>query len=253
MGFNPLAIFSTGPAEQAAQDKIDMLKQGYSQLSDLYGQGRSTLTDYYTRALQPWQSLQGAAGGGYQAYADATGANGPEGMARARAQFQSSPGFDFQLNTGVDALARARAAAGGATGNTLQDALKYGTGLAQQDWGNYVSRLQPFLQQGDVVAGGIAGIDTGLGSNLATSMQNQGTAANTMFGQVGDTLAQKDLAAYNASGNLVNLGLNALKAISGGSGLFTSLGGPGGGNPLRGGMGLPGGGAPGGMSTGSLY
>src|SRR5215471_8651401 len=120
MGFldNLLAPFSTSSADKASADRIAAAQQGYGQYADLANQARGALTTNYTSALNPWQSLwTGGAQGGAQAYADATGANGIAGLDRARAQFQASPGFDFQLNTGLDALNRASVARGGATGN----------------------------------------------------------------------------------------------------------------------------------------
>lgn len=74
-----------------------------------------------------------------QLSADALGLNGPEGVARAQAAFQAGPGFQFALGQGLESVARNAAAAGMlASGNQLQEAQRYGTGLAQQEWDNYL-------------------------------------------------------------------------------------------------------------------
>jgi hypothetical protein len=233
-------IFSSKPAEDAAQKRIAGLNAGYGQASDLYGQGRNALQSNFTAAAQPFQTLFNQSQGGSDAYGDATGANGPEGQARARANFQSSPGFDFQLNTGVDALSRAGAAKGVATGNVLRDAQTYGTGLAQQDWGNYVNRLQPYLGAGQGAAGGVANALTGLGSGLNANLTGQGGLGFQTQTGIGDANASADLAKYNASGNLWGalLGLGNLGAKFGGFGSLGGGSGPGGGGSSGGGFGL---------------
>lgn len=231
-------IFSDQPAKDAAAARQFGLQKGYQDASGQYGQARDALTSNFTAAGKPFQTLFDQSQGGSNAYGDATGANGPEGQARARANFQSSPGFDFQLNTGIDALTRAGNAKGVATGNTLRDAQTYGSGLAQQDWGNYVNRLQPYLGAGQSAAGGIAGVDTGLGTGLANNYQGQGGLAfNTATGQ-GDAQASANLAKYNASGNMWGALFKgadiAAKAFGGGGG-GTPAGGPstsGGGAPF---------------------
>jgi hypothetical protein len=56
--------------------------------------------------------------------------------------FNGSPGFQFALNSGMDGVARKFAAMGmGNSGNVLGEMSRYGTGLAQQDYGNSVDRL----------------------------------------------------------------------------------------------------------------
>lgn len=207
-------MFSSGPAEDAAAAKRAGLEKGYGQLSGLYGQGREALTSNYTDALEPYQELYGKSMGGFDAYGDATGANGPEGLARAKQNFQAGPGYQFQMDQGIDALSRAGVARGQATGNTLQDAQKFGSGLASQEYGNYVSRLQPFLSGASGAATGIAGVKTGLGSGLNQSFMGQGQGAfNTQKG-IGEADADAAMADYNASANLWNFGLNAAKTAA---------------------------------------
>lgn len=221
-------IFSSQPARDAANARIAGLNAGYGQASDLYGQGRDALQTNFTAAAQPFQTLFNQSQGGSNAYGDATGANGPDGLARAKANFQASPGFNFQLDTGIDALSRAGAAKGTATGNVLRDAQTFGNGLAQQDWGNYVSRLQPYLGAGQSAATGIAGVDTGLGTGLNANLTGQGGLGFQTQTGIGDANASADLAKYNASGNLWGalLGLGNLGAKFGG---FGALGGGSGG------------------------
>jgi hypothetical protein len=149
--------------------------------------------------------FQNLYGGGASAYGDASGANGPEGQARARAAFQADPGYGFQMDQGLQALQRTHAAAGNlASGNADADTLRFSQGLADQSYGNYVSRLQPYLGmagQGQLAATqGQAGALQNLGTTLHTSYGTQGLGLNQNYtGQGGLTNA-----AYQGQGNALN-------------------------------------------------
>lgn len=63
-------------------------------------------------------------------------------MLQDPASFKGSPGFQFAMDSGTQALNRRAAATGiRGSGNALAALTKYGTGLAQQDYGNEVDRL----------------------------------------------------------------------------------------------------------------
>lgn len=79
---------------------------------------------------------------GANAYANATGVNGPEGNAAALANFQTGPGYQFGLDQGLQALQRTASSQGRLqSGNTDIDLLQYGVKAANDEWGNYVDRL----------------------------------------------------------------------------------------------------------------
>lgn len=82
---------------------------------------------------------------GANAYADALGLNGPEGNANAVAGFKTGPGYDFMMDQGLQALERRASAQGNLqSGETGLDTLRFATGLAGQEWGGYLDRLQPY-------------------------------------------------------------------------------------------------------------
>jgi len=54
--------------------------------------------------------------------------------------YEGSTGFKFALDTGLDAVNRSNSRQRG-SGNALLALTKYGTGLAQQDYGNQMDRL----------------------------------------------------------------------------------------------------------------
>lgn len=218
-------LFSNDDAQDAANDKISGLNKGYSQASDLYGQGRNALTTNYAAGIAPYQTLFNEGQGGINAYGDATGANGAAGYARATNNFQTNPGYQFQLDQGLKAIDRGAASRGMVTsGNTLQAEQNYGTGLANQSYQQYVQNLQPYFNLGTSAASGIGTLDANLGNSINSSYGNQGNLAfNTQSG-IGNAQAAADLANEQASNNIFS-------AIGSGLSLGTKLLGYGAGGP----------------------
>lgn len=185
------------------------MQQGYDALSSTYGQGRDALTTGFNQAGDLYKNLLTSYGGGAGAYGDAAGANGAEGFARAKTNFQTDPGYQFQMDQGQQALNRAHAAAGNlSSGNADADTLKFSQGLADQSYGNYVSRLAPYLQGQQTATAGAANAAAGLGQGLNKSYQGQGGAANANYTGQGASNAA-------ATMNNYNVGKNQLGAILG--------------------------------------
>ena len=181
-------------------------------LAALYG-GTGTAMGAYAPVNNLAGQYAGYTGQASNASADALGLNGPEGVARAQQSFQTSPGFQFQLGTGLDAITRAQNAAGmGASGNTLRESQVYGQGLAEQEWQKYLDNLRqreglyaPLALSGAgtaaggtanaALAGGTGGanIYTGTGTRLADLLSGTGKTGAGIYTGTGQSLA--DLAA----------------------------------------------------------
>lgn len=218
-------LFSNSSAEQAAADRAAGYSAGYKQLSDLYDQGRTATTGAYQGGMDKLSSIYSPvttqANAGYNAYGDATGANGVAGNARALANFQTGPGYQFQLGQGLQAIDRGAASRGMLSGGgTAAAEQNYGTGLANQAWNQYVTNLQPFGNQAVTSAYGYgnanSALSSGLGNQLGASYQGQGAAANAAQQGIGNANAAADLNNYNVS-------QNTLGAIFGGAKLGASL------------------------------
>jgi hypothetical protein len=94
-------LFSNDTAEKARDEANAGATAGYNQLSDLYGQGRNAITTNYGAAGDLYKGLLSSYAPGAQAYGDATGANGATGYARAKSNFQTDPGYGFQMDQGL--------------------------------------------------------------------------------------------------------------------------------------------------------
>lgn len=120
---------------------------------------------------------------GTSAYADSLGLNGPEGRLAALGRFQSGPGYQFALDQGTDAISRQAAARGTlAGGGTSADLLRFGQGLANQEYGGWQDRLRGLGEQGLTAAGG----QTGRQGALAGISTDQGRAEANIYGGMAD-------------------------------------------------------------------
>jgi hypothetical protein len=241
-------LFSNDTAEEAARQRNQGLQQGYDALSSTYGQGRDALTTGYGKAGDLYNNLLTSNTAGAGAYGDASGANGPAGYARATANFQANPGYQFQMDQGQQALNRGHAAAGNlSSGNADADTLKFSQGLANQSYGGYLAGLQPYLGGQQAATAGAANAAAGLGQGLNQSFQGQGNAANANYTGQGASDAAATMNNYNVGKNI----WGAIQGVGqlamgmpptgfsgiGGAPTYggTSLGGPNGPTPTTGG------------------
>lgn len=206
-------LFGSGN-EAAARDAANRgLRKGYDQASGMYGQGRDALTTNFNLAAQPFQTLMEGSAAGAGAYADASGAGGAEGLARAGELFRQVPGYAGGLTTGLDAIDR-RAASRGmlGSGNTNLDTIRFASDYDAGRYGNYMAGLAPYLDQQRSAAQGLATVNMGLGTGLDQSFRNQGQLGYNTQAGIGNNNA-----AFEMSKN--QTGLNQLGALFGGANL----------------------------------
>lgn len=195
-------LFSTDAADKAAKDMQQGYSTGLSQSNATLGGAQSNADSLYGKAYSPFTSLISSTGQGASAYGDATGANGADGLARAKALYQADPGYNGGLTTGVDQVMRtaaARGALGG--GNTQTDLVKFASDYDNQKYQNYVNGLAPYLGANNSAVSGAANV---LGSQAATDTGISGQEAQNQWNAAtGSAKAQSDadMAQYQASQN----------------------------------------------------
>jgi hypothetical protein len=212
-----------GGADNAAQAQIAGIQAGQQQAAGNINTGNQALQTNYAAALQPFTQNFGTATQGVGALGNALGLNGPQGDQSALTALKTTPGYQFQLGQGQNAI-NAAAAAGGTLNSGNQDIAlsNYNQNLAGTTYNNYVSALQPYLGAANQAATGISNVDTGLGSGLNA---NQNTLANLNMGAnvgIGNANASADLANQSLGLGLLGGGLSALTGGLGG-GLGSSL------------------------------
>jgi hypothetical protein len=111
--------------------------------------------------------------------------------------FKQSPDYQFAFDQGLQGLDRSAAARGSLmSGGHSADLLKFGEGLASQNYNTFYNRLQSMANQGQTTASGLgqAGqqyannvgqIGMNNANNMASSYQQQANANSQLAGSVG--------------------------------------------------------------------
>ena len=159
-------------------------------------------------------------------YLNSLGVNGAQGNTAATNAFQAGPGYQYQVDQALDQTNRAAAATGGLSGGNTLAALSDRAGnLANQEYGNWQTKLgglvSPELAAQSGASGGIAGADVGkAGVYQDTAGKIVGLDSNVIKG-INDQSTQAANAQTAGSGNLWGLGLNLAKlGLSGGTSLL---------------------------------
>jgi hypothetical protein len=184
VGGAAISAYSSGQQSDAVaegQDKsIEAQQQAQAQLrSDL-----APYTSAGTNALAPAQALLGL--------------SGPEAAQSAMADFQKSPGYDFQFNEGMRAVQSGAAAQGMLnSGATLKALQQRGQQLANQDFGTYYNRLMGMVQTGQNSAAGVGASGVQTAGGVAQTLASGASTQASIYGN-----------AAQGIGNAVNNGAN---------------------------------------------
>jgi hypothetical protein len=202
----------TGFLNNGLDQSLGSLGSGYGAANTTLGQNKDVWSQYGTTAngaldngmagslaslgqaradYDPLAALGAKYGTATSTLLDSLGVNGAAGNQNAISQFQAGPGYQFQLDQGNDAINRRRASAGMLnSGNADIDALKFGQGLANQEYGNWQTKLgsflSPELQATQGAATGRAGVDSQIAGLYGTDAANRvGVAGNVATGTAG--------------------------------------------------------------------
>jgi hypothetical protein len=197
------------------------LKQDYAKALDTIGTGADTSLGYF----QPYADAAAPAAG---MYSDALGLNGADGNTRAETAFKTSPGYEFRVNQGLDAIDR-RAASRGmlASGNTAIDTLDYAGGLASQEYGGWLDRLAGQQEFGANVAGQRAGVTTDAATRRAAVQTGRGDVRMGLGERLADLTYATKLGRAGVQGDYLagkdGSGSNIIGAVTGGASIGARL------------------------------
>lgn len=188
-------IFSSSDGKRAAvaadKARVRGLRTGEERASGLLDSGLSTATDYYTNAGKLYDTWASTGRDANAMFGNALGLGGQEGYDAATSAFRTTPGYQFAVESGLDAIDR-RAASRGmlGSGNTNLDTIRFSQGLADQQWQNWLNNLNTASGSGLTATTNQAGIQTGLGDlNFNTGATKANLAYQTETG-VGNSNAQ---------------------------------------------------------------
>lgn len=230
-------LFGSNASQQASQQYIKALQQAQQYLQGQEKQGLQNYAPYLSTGSTASKTL-----------GDLTGTPG-QGLltpwtqqftAPTAAQAQQTPGYQFQLQAGLDAMQNSAAGKGSLlSGRTLGDLNNYAQGVASTNYQNtfnnaftqYNSAYQTFLNnqnnqyqrllglsgQGLQAAGGAGNLISGIGGDIAS-----------LYGQEGAAKAAGTIGSANALGGILpGLANSALTlgALNGGQGGQVDLSG----------------------------
>lgn len=184
----------------------------------------------YTDAAAAQQPFYDTGTGALTELANLVGLNGQTEADAALGRFQTSPGYQFQMNEGVNALDRSAAARGGLYSGAQGKALtEYGQGVANQEFNNRLSTLAGMAGSGQA-AGNVlselamgrgaaeAGLETQRGMMLSDLARNLGLTVGGYEANrglaLGDMATQRGLAEADLASQL-GLTLSGLEADQG--------------------------------------
>jgi hypothetical protein len=197
------SLFGNNNANNAATAYTQNALNGLNAFNGAANVGSTDLISNYSSALQPFLQNFNTAQGGVTQLGNLLGLNGSAGSQSALQTLQNTPGYQFQLQQGNNAINAAAAANGTLnSGNQLTALSNYNQGLANTTYNNYVSQLQPYLNQSNTAASGIGNVYTGLGSGLNSNQLAQGNAALGVDTGIGQAWANAENAAGNGASNL---------------------------------------------------
>jgi hypothetical protein len=176
-------LFQARSADRAAEAQVQSANQQMQFNQQVYDDQRA--------AFQPYQQAGGNA-------LDALTFNlGLGDRPQGYGGFRQSPGYQFQFDQGQRAIDGSAASRGNLfSGATMKAQNQFGTGLAQQDFYNYLGQL-----------GGLAGMGQGAAGMTATAAGNLGAGQGNALSAIGNARA----AGAVGVGNAINSGIgNAL-------------------------------------------
>lgn len=224
LGFlgNLLGLGSGDPTIDAANQNKGVVNQYGTDANNLIDTGSQAAGGYLGQVSNQYQPLATDAVNKGNLYADALGVNGASGNAAATSAFQTSPGYQFSLDQGEQALDRSAAAHGTLqSGQSGINTINYGVNAANGEYNNWLSNLG---SSGDILGTGLAG-ETGALNNLANLSTGTASAKTDVAGQVASGLTSSNN--QNAAGQTANnQGIASLgSSLLGGLGNLLGYGG----------------------------
>ena len=213
------SLFSNKDSVNAANAANAGLQEGWGKAKKFVGQGVEDYNKFATKAGAKFDPFVQTGTAANAMYGNAIGLNGAGGNAAATGAFQAGPGYQFQLDQGLQALDRGAASRGMlSSGNLLQAEQKYGSDLANQEYQKWVDNLFRGSTSGQTAAGSQAAILTGQGQTGYDAGKTLGSLGYQSSVAQGQNLAAAELANQQASQNIfgaITGGLNLAGKVMG--------------------------------------
>lgn len=105
--------------------------------------------------------------------------------------FTESPDYQFARDMGLQGVDRSASARGGMfSGGADADRMKFASGLASQNYGQFYNRLQSMAGQGQTTASGLGSLGMGMAGNIGNIAMGMGDARASSYQSRADTNSQ---------------------------------------------------------------
>lgn len=222
-------IFTGDSAKRAAAENTARLNAAKTEDTNTINSARDLSLGALDSARAYYDPLAAKYGNASNLALDALGVNGAQGNTRAVNAFQAGPGYRYAVDQSLEGVKRAANASGDPLGGNTLAALSDRAGnMANQEYGNWLTRLQGYVNPEMSATGAQAGY-TAARAPVYTNAANSavGIDQNTVKG-VNDQNTQSANAEIAGSKNLWGLGLGLAQlgvgAASGGTSLLGGLG-----------------------------
>lgn len=215
-------VIGSQAAGSAASTEANAANQASATELGMFNQTQADLQPYMTGGTNALASLQrllgigpGTSGSGISPIMSMLGMGGAGGVGGTGsinpATFQASPGYQYQLQQGTNAVTNSAAANGGLGGNALRALQQTGQGLANQNFNQYISQANG-AYQGQV--GNLTNL-TNTGQSAAAGVGNAAMTTGAQIGSnqigAGNALAAGTMGSANAlAGGINGVTQNAL-------------------------------------------
>lgn len=162
------AFLSSNAASNASDAQAQAAQASGQQQLAMYNQNRADLLPYRETGNQALFAL-----------ADMYGVPRPDGSGgfTAGRGFEGTPGYQFQMQEGLNAIDRSAAARGRLnSGATMRAAQRYGSGLANNEFNNYANRIATLANVGQTATSTGASLGANAASNAGNATISAGNA-----------------------------------------------------------------------------
>lgn len=174
------ATIYAGSQAAGAQQKSDAAAIAEQQRE--YNQTRADFAPWRAAGQTALGSLMSAYGLGSSGTSNGTGNGASSGGSGAYGGFFESPGYQFRLQQGLQAIDRGAAARGQlASGATIKAEQRYGDGLASSEFQNYTNGLAGIAGVGESATGQTAAAGSTAANNISQALISSGNARASSY------------------------------------------------------------------------
>jgi len=204
--------------DKSMQDYMMYMQKAEDEFKSHEAQGRTDITGYLKEAQGYTEPYRTAGTSALQSYMGSLGLGGGEAQQSAYKSFQTSPGYQFALQQGLNSIDAGAAAGGyGQSGAEQKALLNYGQQTANQEYSKWQDKLFGLSGMGQTSAENSAKRSFQTGGLLADQGQQYAQDYGTMYGNMAQAQSEADIAKAQAQAKAKSSQGSGIGALIGGT------------------------------------